>query len=292
MSEDWPELPYEAWTDTRETLHMYLQVIGKVRLALTPFEPQWANVPLYLTARGLTTSPIPHDGRAFQLDVDLVDHGVTLATAEGHTARIALGPRTVADFFAAVMAMLRDAGIGAPVSPGPSEVANPIPFAEDTVHKAYDGEWATRFFRVLSQVDLVMKEHRAPFRGHHTPVHFFWGGLDLAYTRFSGRPAEPHGEDVIMRLSTDAEQICAGFWPGNPAFTEPAFFSYAYPNPAGFEEAAIRPAQASWNGQLGEFVLSYDDARATPSPRQAILDYLGSTYDAGVRLSEWDRASA
>ena len=290
MTEDWPELPYEPWKDTRDTLHMYLQVIGKVRLALAPFEPQWGNVPLYVSARGLTTSPVPHGLRPFELDVDLIDHHVALYTADGEAARLPLEPRTVADFHGELMSMLRAAAIDVEISPGPSEVPDPIPFSEDTVHSTYDREWARRFFDVLSRVDLVMKEYRAPFRGKTTPVHFFWGGLDLACTRFSGRPAEPHGDDIIQQLSSDAEQVCVGFWAGSHLFPEPALFSYTYPHPDGLEAADVQPDAAFWNPDIGLFLLRYEDARRAPSPRQAMLDFYESTYEAGSRLREWDPA--
>jgi hypothetical protein len=290
VTEDWPELPYEAWKDTRDTLNMYLQVLGKVRLALAPFEPQWGNVPMYVTARGLTSSPIPDGLRAFELDVDLLGHRVALHTADGQTRTLALEPRTVADFYREVMSMLHEAGIEVQISPGPSEVPDPIPFAEDTQHSSYDPEPVERFFRVLSQVDLVMKEYRAPFRGKTTPVHFFWGGFDLACTRFSGRPAEPHGDDIIQQLSSDAEQICAGFWPGHAGFPEPAFFSYTYPHPDGLEAQAMQPPASSWNAEVGVFLLRYEDVRTAPSPRQAIVDFLESTYEAGARMSGWDAA--
>jgi Family of unknown function (DUF5996) len=287
---EWPALPYEAWTDTMDTLHMYMQVIGKVRLALAPFEPQWANVPLYVTSRGLTTSPIPYGLRSFELVVDLVDHVVTVDTSDHQTRRIALGPRTVADFYAETMTALHTVGVDVEITPGPSEVPDPIPFAQDTKHSSYDAEWAHRFWHVLAEVDLVLKEHRAPFRGKTSPVHFFWGSFDLACTRFSGRPAEPHGDDIIMRLSTDAEQICAGFWPGNPAFSEAAFFAYPYPKPDAIEAAEVRPGEVFWHEDIGVFILRYDDARAASSPRRAILDFFESTYDAGARLLDWDPA--
>jgi len=270
---DWPELPYEAWRDTRDTLHMYLQVVGKVRLALAPMEPQWAQVPLYVTARGLNTSPIPHRNGVFDVDVDLVAHGVSVRTAAGAVERIALEPRTVADFYALLMGALEQAGVPAAITELPSEVPDPIPFPEDVVHRSYDPEWANRWFRTLAAVDSVLKEHRARFLGRHTPVQFFWGTFDLAYTRFSGRPAEPPpGADLIMRLSANAEEVCAGFWPGDQRLSEPAFFAYTYPAPAGSE------AVADWNPELGEFVLPYETVRASTDPRQALLGFLDRTY--------------
>jgi hypothetical protein len=287
--EVWPELPYAAWKDTLATLHMNLQIVGKVRLSLTPFEPQWANVPLYLTARGLTTTPMAHEGLAFQVDVDLVDHHVLIQTARGETRRVALTARPVADFYADFMSNLKALGIEARFKPSPDEVADPIPFAEDTIHSAYEPEWANRFWRVLSQVDLVLKDHRARYRGRTSPVHFFWGSFDLANTRFSGRPVDPPpGSGLLERLGGDAEQICAGFWPGHEHFPHPAFFAYTYPKPAGIEEQAIAPAEAAWSPELGEFALLYDDVRQIESPRDAILRFCESTYVAGARLTGWD----
>ncbi|HAC44606.1 MAG TPA: hypothetical protein DCF65_00925, partial [Chloroflexi bacterium] len=241
--EDWPELPYSAWKDTLETLHMNLQIVGKVRLALTPFEPQWANVPLYLSARGLTTTPMAYAGLRFQIDVDLIDHQVVIETARGDTRRVALTARSVADFYADFMSNLRTLGIDPGIRPIPDEVSDPIPFAEDTVHAAYEPEWANRFWRVLAQIDLLLKDHRSRFRGRTSPVQFFWGTFDLANSRFSGRPAEPPpGAGLIARKGGDAEQICAGFWPGDARFPQAAFFSYTYPKPDGIESQGIEPA--------------------------------------------------
>jgi hypothetical protein len=288
---EWPDLPYQAWRDTRDTLHMCTQVAGKVRLALTAREPQWANVPLYLTARGLTTSPIWGGRSAFEIDFDLIDHQVAVHTAAGASERIPLTPRPVAEFYGDLMARLRGLGIAIEISPVPSEVPDPIPFADDTVHSTYDAAWAHRFFRVLSRIDLVMKEHRAGFTGRTSPVHFFWGSFDLALTRFSGRPADPPpGSDVIMRYSADAEQVCVGFWPGDARLEQPAFFAYAYPGPAGIEHAPVRPEAAGWNAQLGEFVLPYEAVRRSADPRRALLDFFESTYEAGASRLGWDPA--
>jgi hypothetical protein len=290
--EEWPELPYRAWRDTRDTLHMYTQVVGKLRLALAPFEPQWAEVPLYLTARGLTTSPMPLGLRTLEVNFDLIDHRLYLATSDGDVRRITLGPRTVAAFYREFVNALDELDAGVEFTAAPSEVPDPTPFAEDTRHGSYDADAVNRFFRVLSQVDLVLKEHRASFRGRHTPVQFFWGTFDLAYTRYSGRDAEPYGDDVIMRRGTDAEQIAAGWWPGSEQFPEAAFFSFAYPKPDGIEREEVSPAGAAWNGDLGEFILRYDDARAAPDPRAAILEFLDRTYDIAARLCRWDPALA
>ena len=287
--EAWPELPYDSWKDTLDTLHMTLQIVGKVRLALSPFEPQWANVPLYLSSRGLTTTPMGYTGLIFQIDVDLIDHQVVIETTRGETRRIALAARPVADFFAEFSSNLAALGIQPEFRPIPDEVAEPIPFAEDTVHKAYEPEWVNRFWRVLSQVDLVLKDHRSRYRGRTSPVHFFWGTFDLALTRFSGRFVEPPPRSGrIERLSADAEQICVGFWPGNPKFPRAAFFSYTYPKPDGIEQQVIEPSEAHWDSDLGEFALSYDDVRASASPRSTILQFCESAYAAGARLTGWD----
>jgi hypothetical protein len=285
----WPELPYGAWKDTLETLHMNLQIVGKVRLSLTPPEPEWANVPLYLFARGLTTSPMQSAGVIFEIDVDLIDHQVVIQTVGGETRRVALTARPVADFYADFMSNLGALGVKPAFRPIPDEVDDPIPFAEDTVHSAYEPEWANRFWRVLSQVDLVLKGHRSRFRGRATPVQFFWGSFDLAHTRYSGRPAEPPPDaGLIARLSEDAEQICGGFWPGHRRFPHAAFFSYTYPKPDGIEQQAIEPAPAGWNTDLGEFALLYEDVRQSRSPEELILQFFESTYAAGSRLRGWD----
>jgi hypothetical protein len=285
----WPDLPYDAWKDTLATLHMNLQIVGKVRVALSPLEPQWANVPLYLSSRGLTTTPMSSAGLIFQIDVDLVDHQVVIETVQGATKRVPLVARPVADFYADFMSNLRGLGIEPRFRPIPDEVSDPIPFAEDTLHRTYEPEWANRFWRVLAQVDLVLKEHRSRYRGRTSPVHFFWGTFDLAHTRFSGRVAQPPpGAGLIRRLSADAEQICAGFWPGNAQFPRAAFFSYTYPKPDGIEEQVIEPPKAGWSADLGEFALPYEDVRQSASPRDAMLRFFESTYAAGARLREWD----
>jgi len=287
----WPELPYDAWKDTLDTLHMNVQIVGKVRLSLTPLEPQWANVPLYLTTRGLTTTPMAYEGLVFAIDVDLIDHHVAIQTVDGHTRRVALTARPVADFYADFISNLGALGIKPRFRPIPDEVDNPIPFADDTAHAAYDPKWANRFWRVLSQVDLLLKAHRSRFKGRTTPVQFFWGSFALANTRYSGRPAEPPpGAGLIARLSEDAEQICAGFWPGHARFPQGAFFSYTYPKPDGIEQRAIEPAGAGWNSDLGEFALLYDDVRRSSSPEDAILTFFESSYAAGAQLRGWDPA--
>ncbi len=287
--ETWPELPYAAWKDTLETLHMKLQIVGKVRLALTPFEPQWANVPLYISARGLTTTPMACGGLIFQIDVDLIGHQVVVATARGDTRRVALTSRPVADFYAEFMTGLRGLGIEVEFRPVPDEVSAPIPFAEDNVHATYDPEWANRFWRVLSRVDLVLKEHRSRYLGRTSPVHFFWGTFDLANTRFSGRAARPPSDaGIIEKLSADAEQICAGFWAGSPQFPQAAFYAYTYPKPDGIELQEIEPSGAAWSPELGEFALPYEEVRNAASPRESMLRFFETTYGAGARVRGWD----
>jgi hypothetical protein len=228
-------------------------------------------------------------GVIFQVDIDLIDHQVLITTAGGEIRRVELTARPVAAFYSEFMSSLSSLGIVAHFQPSPSEVSDPIPFAEDTVHTAYEPKWANRFFTVLSQADLVLKDHRSRFRGRTSPVHFFWGTFDLANSRFSGRPADPPpNAGIIHRLGADAEQICAGFWPGSRQFPQAAFFAYTYPKPDGIEDAAIKPAQASWNSGLGEFALLYDDVRRSDSPEEAILDFCETTYAAGARLRGWD----
>lgn len=286
--DDWPALPYDDWRDTRDTVHMYTQVVGKLRLALSPFEPEWANVPLYVTARGLTTSPVSEGLRTFDVEFDFVDHRLVLRANDGGAEQIALRPRAVADFYQDVMDALGRLGFDVTISPGPSEVPDPIPFAEDRVHHSYEPADARRFFHVLSQVDVVLKEHRSRFTGKTPPAAFFWGSFDHVVTRFSGRPVTPPpGADTITRYGGDAEQICGGFWPGHLQYPSAAFFAYGYPKPEGIEGAAIRPEGASWNADIGEFLFPYDAMRAAPDPRRALLDFLESTYKACAQQMGW-----
>jgi len=286
---EWPELPYDAWVPTLDTLHMNLQVIGKVRLALTAREPQWANVPLYLTARGLTTSSLWSGRSGFAIDVDLIDHEVIIAVNDGRLERVALRARPVADFYRELMDRLNALEIDVSITTTPTEVDNPIPFPLDTVHAAYDPDWAHRFWRLLARIDLVLKEHRGRFRGRTAPVSFWWGTFDLSVSRFSGRPVQPPPDaDLIHRVGGDAEQVCVGFWPGNAKLPEPAFFAYAYPMPDGIANRGVRPEPAGWNPTLGEFILPYEAVRRSRDPRQAILDFAESTFQAGASLQRWE----
>jgi hypothetical protein len=284
----WPELPYSEWKDTCATLHMYTQVIGKLRLALSPFEPEWANVPLYVTARGLSTSPVPAGGRTFDAEFDFIDHALVVRSTDGGTERRPLGG-SVAEFYEDVVRILRSLQVEVAISIIPSEVSNPIPFPDDRIHNTYVPAHVERFHQALTRVDAALKAYRAGFRGRTTPVHFFWGSFDLAVTRYSGRPAQPApGAGVIERMSGDAEQICAGWWPGNERVPYPAFFAYAYPRPEGIESATVRPWEGVWDAVAGEFLLPYEAARSAADPQRAILDFLTSTYEAGAELLGWD----
>lgn len=284
----WPALPYEEWRPTRDTLHMYTQIIGKLRLAQSPFEPEWGNVPLYLTARGLSSSPVPVGLRSFDTEFDFFDHALVVRTTEGGVERIPLRGQAVAEFYEEVRQALGRLGMAITITDRPCEVPDPIPFPRDTVHQTYDPDSAHRFWQVLSRIDVVMKRHRAEFRGRTTPVQLFWGTFDLANTRYSGRPASPPpGADTIMRFSEDAEQISAGFWPGDERTRYPAFYAYGYPRPAGIELATVQPAQARWDENSGLFLLAYDAVRTAPDPEQAILDFLGSTYEACAERMGW-----
>lgn len=267
---------------------MYLQIIGKLRLAFAPMEPQWAQVTLYLTARGLNTSPIPHPNGVFDVDLDLVDHGVTIRTVEGRTEHIPLEPRSVADFYAEMMSALARLDRPVEINTLPNEVPNPIRFTDDIEHTSYEPEWANRFWRALVSIDSVLKEHRARFRGKTSPVHLFWGSFDLVYLRYSGRAVEPPADaDAMMRAAHDAEQCASGFWPGDVNTAEPAFFSYVFPKPAEIESASVQPAAAHWNADIGLFMLPYESVRTAADPRRALLDFCESTYRAGVERAGW-----
>ena len=285
---EWPDLPYDQWKDTRATLHMYAQVLGKLRLALSPFEPEWANVPLYLSARGLTTSAMPVGLGALDAELDLTDHVLVLRSSDGGVERRPLGG-AVADYYADVMAMLARLGVDVSLSTVPSEVAEPIPFPEDRTHHTYDPEAVHRFWRALSMVDAVFKLHRAQFRGKTSPVSFWWGSFDLSLVRLSGRAVTPPANaGVIERFGGDAEQICCGWWPGDQRHPQAAFFAYGYPPPDGVAAASIRPDGAAWDPALGEFILPYDAVRTAPDARQAILDFAVSTYEAAAAPMLWD----
>ena len=286
----WPALPLDAWRETYATLHMWTQIVGKTRLALTPRVNHWWNVPFYVTSRGLTTSAIPCAWRTFEVEFDFLSHTLEIRTSDGMTRALALAPRSVADFYAEYMAALQELGIGVTIRPRPDEVPDPIPFGVDRTHASYDADAAQRFWRVLTQVDRVFKQFRGQFVGKSSPVHFFWGSFDLAVTRFSGRPAPPRpGADSITREAYSHEVISAGFWPGSGPVQEAAFYAYAAPAPAGLADATVLPAAASYHRDLGEFILPYESVRGAPSPDATLLEFLQSTYAAAADLAHWDR---
>jgi hypothetical protein len=286
----WPALPLESWKDSYATLHMWTQIVGKVRLALTPVVNHWWNVPLYLTARGLTTSPIPYRNAAFEIWFDFIDHQLVLQTSDGSRKTLLLAPRTVADFYREFMSMLRSSGIEVRIWRMPVEIPNPIPFDEDRVHASYDPEAVQKFWRILLNVHCVFEEFRSRFLGKCSPVHFFWGSFDLAVSRFSGRRApERPGADRITREAYSHEVSSVGFWPGSGTITDAAFYSYTSPEPPGFRDCPVRPAAARYDTQVGEFILMYDEARTSASPSAAWLDFCQSTYEAGATLAKWDR---
>ena len=286
----WPALPFLEWKDTCATLHMWTQVVGKVRLALTPLMNHWWNVPLYVSARGLTTSLIPYQNRPFELCFDFIDQQLVLAVSDGTRKFLPLRPMSVADFYREVMGMLRSSGIEVRIWRMPVEIPDPIPFDEDHVHASYDGQAAHRFWRILQCIQCVLVEFRSRFLGKCSPIHFFWGSFDLAVTRFSGRPApERPGADPITREAYSHEVSSVGFWPGSGNMPAAAFYSYMAPEPPHYRESAVRPAAARYDTQLGEFILAYDDVRTSASPRATLLDFCQSTYEAGATLAKWDR---
>ncbi|HLJ34726.1 MAG TPA: DUF5996 family protein [Ktedonobacteraceae bacterium] len=286
----WPPLPYEAWSETRETLHLWMQVVGKVRMELSPPLNHWWQVPFYVTSRGMTTSAIPYQRSSFEVVFDFIDHNLLILTSAGTIKTIPLIPRSVADFYQEFMASLHALGIEVTINTLPSEVKNPIPCEEDTVHASYAPVYANRFWLILLQVDQNFKEFRSHFIGKCSPVHFFWGSFDLAVTRFSGRRApEREGADRITREAYSHEVISCGFWPGDETFKAPAFYAYAVPEPSGLATATIQPASAFYNPAIGEFVLKYDDVRTANSPNQVLQAFLQTTYEAGANLAHWDR---
>lgn len=296
-SEAWPELPYDKWRDTCATVQLYTQIVGKVRLACSPWLNHSWHVVLYLTARGLTTSPVPYGDRIFQIDFDFLDHVLVIQVNDGTQRRLGLRPQPVADFYAAVLGALEALDLFVQIRGVPNEVADAVPFADDRIHQSYDREYAQRFWRVLLQADRVFKYFRTGFHGKASPVHFFWGSFDLAVTRFSGRPAPEHPgrvpnlPDPIVREAYSQEVSSAGFWPGGGAVEYPAFYSYAYPEPAGFRDAAVRPQAAFYHQTLREFLLPYEAVRTSPTPDETLLEFLESTYEAAADTGKWDRAT-
>lgn len=291
----WPALPYPAWKDTCVTLHLWTQIVGKVRLALTPWVNHSWHATLYVTARGLTTSLIPYDGRAFQIDFDFIDHALLVRATDGAERRLPLVPQPVADFHDELLAALAELCMPVRIHDSPNEVADPIPFREDREHAAYDAEYAQRFWRALLRVDRVFNQFRTGYLGKVSPVHLFWGSFDLAVTRFSGRRAPlhpggvPHLPDEVAREAYSHEVSSAGFWPGGGGIDCPAFYSYAYPAPAGFADARVAPDAAYYDKGLGEFLLPYDAARRSSDPEATLMAFLESTYRAAADLGGWNR---
>jgi hypothetical protein len=288
----WPSLPLAEWEATRATLHMWTQIVGKVRLALNPRVNHWWQVPLYVSARGLTTSAIPYGDHAFEMEFDFAGGHLAIWKTGQASTFVQLYARSVADFYREVMAALRALGIDVKIWPVPVEIANPIPFPDDREHASYDPEYVNRFHRILLQTDAILKEFRGRFVGKASPAHFFWGSFDLAATRFSGRRApERVGADPITREAYSHECSSAGFWPGGGHITGPAFYSYAAPEPPGYPAYSVLPPAAQYHPGLREFILMYDDVRVAASPRNALLDFLQSTYDAAANLGNWDRVN-
>ena len=289
--EPWPELPLDEWKNTYATLHMWTQIVGKVRLALSPRINHWWEVALYVTARGLTTSPIPYQRGIFEIQFDFIHHQLLIRTSDDAERRMALAPRPVADFYGEFLRCLQSLDIQVKIWKMPVEIPNPIPFDRDTQHASYDPEYVNRFWRVLVAADEIFKEFRSRFIGKNSPVHFFWGSFDLAVTRFSGRRAPPRpGADPITQEAYSHELISAGFWPGGGDVKDAAFYAYAAPEPAGFDAAEVGPANAFYDPQLHEYLLMYDDMRRASSPKAALMEFLQSTYDAGANLGNWNRA--
>jgi len=293
QSERWPALPLAEWKDTYATLHMWTQIVGKVRLALTPPINHWWGTALYVTSRGLTTSAIPYEKGCFEIHFDFIAHSLEITTSGGEVRAFRLIPRTVAEFYAEFMAALHSLGIDVSVWTMPVEVPRPVRFTLDEGHSAYDSEYAHRFWRVLVRADNVFREFRSRFIGKCSPVHFFWGSFDLAVTRFSGRRApERSRPDSVTKEAYSHECISVGFWPGDgEVVKDAAFYAYAAPEPAGFGARRVLPAKAFYNTEKSEFFLMYDDVRLSESPERALLDFCQSTYEAGAILGNWDRAN-
>ena len=292
----WPALSYPAWRDTATTLHLWTQIVGKVRLALTPWLNHSWQVPLYVTARGLGTASIPLGSEIFDMELDFIGHRLIIRSSWGAERALALEPQTVADFHRKVIDLLSGMDIAVRIVDVPNEIANAVPFSRDRIHAAYDASAAHTFWRVLVQVDRLFKLFRSSFLGKASPVHFFWGSFDLAVTRFSGRPAPLHPggvpslPDAVAREAYSHEVSSAGFWPGNDVFPQAAFYSYAYPEPSGFRDARLPPG-AYFERSLGEFILPYDSVRTAADPDALLLDFLASTYEAAARAGRWDRAA-
>lgn len=295
--QDWPALPFTEWQDTCTTLHLWTQVVGKIRLALAPMVNHWWQVPLYVTATGLTTSLMPYRNRGVQIDFDFCRHRLVASTSDELRSEFALAPYSVAQFYQKLKLALTEIGVEVTIWTMPVEIPDAIPFDQDDVHKSYDAAAAQRFWLALVQCDRVMNAFRALYLGKVSPVHFFWGSFDLAVTRFSGRVAPPHPGgmpnlgDWVAREAYSHEVSSCGFWPGNGGFGKPAFYSYAYPAPAGFADMPLRPPQAVFDSNMGEFVLDYDTVRQSPDPDKVLMEFFQSTYAAAAKAGNWNRAA-
>lgn len=292
----WPELPLAEWEDTYHTLHMWTQIIGKIRLKLTPQENHWWNITLYVTPRGLTTSTMHYKGRYLRIDFDFISHVLLIETSEGSTKTIDLRPHSVADFYQETMSVLSSLGMPITIRTMPVEVADPIPFEKDEKHADYDPKYAHRFWRILLEVSRVFSEFRSRFIGKVSPVHFFWGAFDLAVTRFSGRsapehPGVPFCPRFVMVEAYSHEVSSCGFWPGGPPVNEPVFYAYAYPEPPGFNNSPIQPSEAFYHNEMREFILPYNAVRKSKLPDQTLLSFLQSTYEAAATCAKWDRSA-
>lgn len=294
--EAWPSLPIQKWEDTCHTLHMWTQIVGKIKLALAPHINHWWQIPLYVSSRGLTTSTLPYDTQKLTLEFNFIDHVLEIRTSSGVEENVKLAPRSVADFYEEVMAKLHEVGMPVQIFTQPVEIAEAIPFEEDDEHDSYDQEYVERFWRVLTQVDRVFTQFRGGFIGKASPVQFFWGSFDLAVTRFSGRPAPPHPggipnvADWVMREAYSHELSNAGFWPGGQG-VDALFYSYAYPEPEGYRQAAIAPEAACYHQDLSEFILPYEAVRQAEQPDEMLMEFLQSTYEAAAELGNWDRSA-
>jgi uncharacterized protein DUF5996 len=294
-SNSWPALPFAEWKDTAITLHMWTQIVGKIRLTLTPWTNHSWHVTLYVTSRGLTTLPIPHGVCTFEIQFDFIDHQLLVDKSDGARRKLELKPQSVAEFYQTLMRILKDLDLPITINTTPNEIENPIPLDRDEEHHFYDREYANRFWRVLVQSDRVFKEFRSRFCGKCSPVHFFWGSFDLAVTRFSGRPAPPHPggvphlPDAITREAYSQEVSSLGFWPGNAAMPTPIFYSYAYPEPPGFAGAKVQPREVYYESKLREYILPYDAVRTAEKPDEVLIDFAQSAYDAASKLGKWDR---
>jgi len=288
--QDWPVLPLGEWEGTYHTLHMWTQIVGKIRLGQAPLQNHWWNAALYVSARGLTTSAMHYEGRTFEIEFDFIDHRLRIRTSDGGEHFVALTPKSVASFYRELFGALKGAGINVQIYTKPQEVPDPIPFERDETHASYDPEYANRFWRILRSTDLVFQEFRSRFLGKQSPVHFFWGSFDLCCTRFSGRGC-PSRKGVITSEAYSRECISLGWWPGGGDVAGPAFYAYSAPEPASFDQQTAQPEGAFYQKKMREFLLMYDDVRSATSPRDEILKFAQSTYEAGANLAGWDRAS-